>query len=151
MFISKFHEEILTPLSKDFPELFGNHIFVKGRPIASRDNYAWALTMVASRTWGPEMFTSLGDKDVLHYMKDEEIHVLSPVAELMNFGSGGGCIECEGWYAERGLSDPETMSFVCKITCPIKKGEEAKYWYNDDCKQGETMTMGNNHVKYMCT
>ena len=138
-FIARFREKILVPLSTDFPELFGDNILIKGRPISSIDNYAWAFTMAKSRLWGPGTFSSLGDGNepsAIPYLDDNEIHMLVPVGELMNFGPGGGCAECEGTYAVRGKSDPDEMHFVCTVKCPIKKGEEVHFWYNDDCKQG---------------
>lgn len=142
IFFTNFHNIILQPLAKSFPSTFSPTITVRGNPILSLQNYAWAYAMISSRVWGGDTFESTSVRSVVPYLHDSHLHMMSPVAELMNFGSTGGCIDCEGVYDNPGEPDPKRMSFVCKAECEVKEGEEVLFWYNDDCRQDFARTYG---------
>jgi hypothetical protein len=127
----EFYDKILEPLSEEHPEIFGKEVTHKGKPIASFDSYAWASNMVASRYWGAN-FGDYPSGQLVPKRENDSVSHLAPVAELMNFGKGGGCIKCTGEYASswvsgfgsEGSMTYDQMSFVCRAYCPIKKGEE---------------------------
>jgi len=121
-------------LEKNYPDIFGPQILVRGQPILSQDNQLWACQLFVTRFWGE-------DYDIFSNNRIANHGAMLPVMDSYNYAwdSAGGHL-CG---VSDGRDENGNYYYRCKTSRAIKKGSPLRFQYSVDvCRSDAIRTWG---------